>query len=169
MKYFLFLLLFISNNSFGQIFVKRKSVFLEIAGSGGMGSINYEKLLCKRNNIEYTGRLGFSIAPIDKNNGIGLVFPFMLNSLIGKHSHKLELGIGQGLTVTTKGSFFLLTIPTIGYRYQNETKNMFYRVTYTPLISYLFDFQMQQWAGISIGYTLNNKAKCRINLLSAFS
>ena len=93
----------------------------------------------------------------------------MLNSLIGKHSHKLELGIGQGLTVTTKGSFFLLTIPTIGYRYQNETKNMFYRVTYTPLISYLFDFQMQQWAGISIGYTLNNKAECRINLLSAFS
>jgi hypothetical protein len=159
MRTFLFLLLLISNTSFGQTYAKRKSVFFEIAGSGGIGSINYEKLLCKKNNIEYTGRLGFSIAPIDKNNGIGLVFPFMVNSIFGKHSHKLELGIGQGLTVTTKGSFFLLTIPTIGYRYQNEKKKMFYRVTYTPLISCLIDFQVQQWAGISIGCTLNNKAK----------
>ena len=138
---------------------KRKSVFLEIAGSGGLGSFNYEKLFFKKSNIELTWRAGLSFAPIDKNNGTGIVFPLMINTLIGKNSHKLELGLGQGLTITTKGRFFPLTTAAIGYRYQSESIKWFYRVTYTPLISYLFDFQIQQWGGISIGYTFNNNVK----------
>jgi len=146
--------------SFGQSDShKRKSVFFEIAGSGGLGSFNYEKLFFKKGNIEFTWRAGLSFAPIDKNNGTGIVFPLMINTLIGKNSHKLELGLGQGLTFTTKGRFFPLTTAAIGYRYQSESKKWFYRVTYTPLISYLFDFQIQQWGGISIGYAFNNKAK----------
>ena len=145
--------------SFGQIDHKRKSVFFELAGSGGFGSFNYEKHFCKKNNTEFTWRIGLSIAPIDKNNGFGLVFPLIINSIIGKNSHKLEFGLGQGITITTKGSFFALTTITVGYRYQPETKNWFYRVMYTPLISYIVDFQIQQWAGISIGYTFNNKTK----------
>lgn len=106
-----------------------------------------------------TWRAGLSFAPIDKNNGTGIVFPIMLNALIGKKSHHLELGAGQGVTVTTKGSFFTLTTAAIGYRYQSESKKWFYRVTYTPLISYLVDFQFQQWGGISIGYTFNHNKK----------
>lgn len=138
---------------------KRKSVYFEIAGSGGLGSINYEKLFYQKDNIGFTWRAGLSIAPIDKNNGMGIVFPLMLNMLIGKSAHKLELGVGQGLTITTKGSGFLLATAVIGYRYQSETKKWFYRITYTPLISYLVDFQVQQWAGVSIGYTFNKKDK----------
>jgi hypothetical protein len=71
--------------------------------------------------------------------------------------HKLEFGIGQGFTLTTKGSFFMLTTLAAGYRYQHPDKRFFYRVTYTPLVSYLVDFQMQQWAGLSIGYTFKSK------------
>lgn len=139
------LLTLVSTFTYGQKdSYKRKSVFFEIAGSGGLGSINFEKLFCKKNNIEFTWRAGLSFAPIDKNNGTGIVFPLMINTLIGKNSHILELGLGQGLTITTKGRFFPLTTATIGYRYQSESKKWFYRVTYTPLISYLFDFQIQQ-------------------------
>lgn len=138
---------------------KRKSVFIEIAGSGGLGSINYERLLFTKNKTEFTWRAGLSFAPIDKNNGAGIVFPFMINTLIGKNVHKLELGFGQGITITTKGSIFSLTTAAIGYRYQSQAKKWFYRVTYTPLISYLVDFQIQQWGGISVGYTLNNYTK----------
>lgn len=153
-----FILSFVIFMTFGQsASVKRKSVFLEIAGSGGLGSINYENHFFKKNNTDFTFRVGLSFAPIDKNNGTGLVFPIMINSLIGKNAHKLELGLGQGITITTKGSFFLLTTAAVGYRYQQETKNWFYRVTYTPIISYLYDFQVQQWGGISVGYTFNNK------------
>ena len=136
---------------------KKRYVYFELAGSGGLGSINYEVPLLKKSKIEYTFRSGFSIAPIDKNNGFGLVFPLMVNSIIGRGTHKLELGVGQGITVTTRGSFFILTTACLGYRHQPETKRWFYRITYTPLISYLVDFQVQQWAGFSIGYTLYKK------------
>jgi hypothetical protein len=51
----------------------------------------------------------------------------------------------------------MLTTLAVGYRYQHPDKKFFYRVTYTPLVSYLVDFQMQQWAGVSIGYTFKSK------------
>lgn len=162
MKRAIILVLFILTTSifFGQdVYIKKRSLFFELAGSGGLGSFNYEKHFFKKKNTEFTWRAGLSIAPIDKNNGAGIVFPLMINSLMGKNSHKLELGLGQGITITTKGQYFALTTAAIGYRYQPETKKWFYRVTYTPLISYLIDLQIQQWGGISIGYTFNTKAK----------
>ncbi len=157
----IFIFSFVSLLCFAQqpALEKRKSLYFELAGSGGLGSINYEKLFYKKKNTELTWRAGLSFAPIDKNNGLGIVFPIMANALIGKNAHKLELGLGQGITITTKGSFFALTTAAIGYRYQSESKKWFYRVTYTPLISYLVDFQMQQWGGVSIGYTFNTKTK----------
>ncbi|MDQ3109021.1 MAG: hypothetical protein M3R17_03915 [Bacteroidota bacterium] len=155
----LFLVFFSIKISAQTDLIKRKSVFFELAGSGGLGSINFEKSFRKKNNTEFTWRVGLSIAPIDKNNGVGIVFPLMVNAIIGKNAHKIEFGLGQGITITTKGSFFFLTTAAIGYRYQREDKHWFYRVTYTPLISYLADFQVQQWGGISIGYTLNTTAK----------
>jgi hypothetical protein len=139
--------------------IKRKSFFFELAGSGGLGSINYEKAFQKVNSTEFTWRAGLSIAPIDKNNGNGIVFPLMVNTVIGKNAHKIEFGLGQGVTITTKGSFFFLTTAAIGYRYQRDDKHWFYRITYTPLISYLVDFQIQQWAGLSIGYTFKTATK----------
>ncbi len=161
MKYvFLISILLIANVTLAQVETpKKKSLYFELAGSGGFGSINFEKHFYKKKNYEFTWRAGLSLAPIDRNNGIGLVFPFMINLLIGKNAHKLELGLGQGITITTKGNFFALAPAAIGYRYQAESKKWFYRVTYTPLISYLFDFQIQQWGGISIGYTFTKKEK----------
>lgn len=131
---------------------KTTSIFLEIAGSGGFGSINYERQFYKRNIIELSWRVGFSMTPIDRNNGTALIFPVMVNSLIGKSAHKLELGIGQGITITTKGSPFILGLASVGYRYQADNSNWFYKINYTPIISYLFDVQVQQWGGIGVGY-----------------
>ena len=155
----LLILIVISTKTFGQTDHKPKSVFLEIGGSGGLGSVNFEKLFYQKKNTELTWRAGLSIAPIDKNNGTGIVSPLMIHAILGPSSHKLEFGLGQGITVTTKGSFFALTTASIGYRFQSETKNWFYRITYTPLISYLVDVQVQQWGGISIGYTFNNTSE----------
>jgi len=135
-----------------------KSVFFELAGSGGIASINLEKSFSQTKTAVFTWRAGLSLAPIDNNNGTGIVFPLMVNAIVGKQAHKLEIGAGQGITITTKGSFFALGTAAIGYRYQPPTKKWFYRVTYTPLISYIVDFQIQQWAGFSIGYTLNENS-----------
>ncbi|MBP8916938.1 MAG: hypothetical protein KBG70_09365 [Chitinophagales bacterium] len=152
------LLILFSTLLFGQK-KERKSFFLEIGGSGGLGSINYESEFFTKNHTDFTWRAGLSIAPIDKNNGVGIVFPLMINSICGKNAHKLEYGLGQGITITTKGSFFALTTAVLGYRYQPETKSWYYRVSYTPLISYLVDLQIQQWGVLSIGYTFNHNPK----------
>ncbi|MDX2071529.1 MAG: hypothetical protein SFV55_24075 [Haliscomenobacter sp.] len=144
---------------FCQNDLKRQSLFFELAGSGGLGSLNYEQIFDSGKQLSFGWRLGLSLAPIDKNNGIGLVFPAMVQVLMGRTAHKFELGLGQGITITTKGQFFLLTTPSIGYRLQPARKNWFYRATYTPLVSYLADFQVQQWAGMSIGYTFKKSRR----------
>ncbi len=139
--------------------VKKHAVFIELLGSGGFGSINYENQFLTKPKFALTFRTGLSVAPIDKNNGAGIVFPVMVNVLFGKGPHKLEFGLGQGITVTTRGSFFTLTTAVAGYRFQRKDRPWFYRATYTPLISYLVDFQVQQWGGLSIGYSFGKKAK----------
>jgi len=142
--------------STAQTNTNKRSVFFELGGSGGFASLNYENHFYKKENLAFTWRAGLSAAPIDRNNGTGIVFPLMVNVLVGKNAHKFESGLGQGITITTKGNFFALTTAAIGYRYQPDSGNWFYRVTYTPLISYLVDLQVQHWAGLSIGYTFKN-------------
>lgn len=158
-KYHLLLLSFlIKCICYGQIKTSNKrTIYFELAGSGGIASINYEKEFAIKPKSTFIWRTGLSFAPIDKNNGTGIVFPLMVHWVKGENAHKLDIGLGQGITVTTRGSFFALTTASIGYRYQNPSKKWFYRVAYTPLISYLIDFQIQHWGGISFGYTLNNK------------
>ena len=61
---FLMLLILISTVTVGQPDHKRKSLFFEIAGSGGFGSINYEKhFLKKRNIVIYCGCCPFKDCP----------------------------------------------------------------------------------------------------------
>ena len=135
-----------------EIKINKNSVFLELAGSGGIASLNYERIFYDKKYLDFSSRIGFSFAPLDRNNGTAIVVPIMLNLLVGQTAHKLELGIGQGLSITTKGSVFALFTPAISYRYQAEQSRLFYRLSYTPLLSYLIDYQVQHWAGISIGY-----------------
>jgi hypothetical protein len=102
-------------------------------------------------------RAGLSGFNIDKNAGFVVHIPISFTALYGPGNHKLEMGLGQAISFTTRGKFFAITIPSLGYRFQNRNKRFFYRVTYTPLISYIVDFQYQNWAGISIGYNLKSK------------
>lgn len=139
--------------------VRENAVFLEIGGSGGLGSINYEHTFRRNHLMQLAWRAGFSLAPIDKNNGVGLVFPVMLDFTLGSGVHKLDAGLGQGLTFTTKGNWFVITTAAIGYRYQPVSKRFFLRLNYTPLISYLVDFQVQHWAGLSIGLNFTQRPK----------
>lgn len=136
-----------------------RGVFLELAGSGGLGSVNYEKsFLCFGNNGMLTWRAGLSFSPIDKNNGTAIIFPLMVNAVIGKSAHRFETGIGQGPTVTTKGQFFARMPLTLCYRYQPQEKHFYLRAGYMPLVSYIVDFEWQHWAGISFGYSFHTKS-----------
>jgi hypothetical protein len=141
-----------------------RGIFFEIAGSGGFGSLNYEKTfwsamptneLSLSTPYVLTWRAGISFTPIDKNNGSGIIFPVMVNCIWGQKKHKLDVGLGQTFTITTRGSFYFRMPLSVCYRFQREGGRFFYRAGYTPIVSYLFDFQWEHWAGFSIGYTLN--------------
>ncbi len=154
--------------------IDEKNIFLELGGSGGLGSINYERTLwdvqgqrkirdnCGGKPIAkhvFTWRAGFGTSPIDKNNGWVLVFPAMVNVVYGLGNHKLEAGAGIALSVTTKGGFYMKSPAMIGYRFSPEDKRYFLRVNYTPIIGWWFDYQWQHWAGISLGYHLSHEKK----------
>ncbi|MDX1350631.1 MAG: hypothetical protein R3279_10310 [Putridiphycobacter sp.] len=151
---FLSCLFAFTNAGFAQ---QGKYISVELAGSGGFGSFNYEHpILCKQ-TVTLNMRYGFSMAPIDKQNGTNLIFPILLHGLIGRRAHQLDLAIGQAISITTKGSFFLSAPLACGYRYQPANKRFFIRLSYTPILSYLIDVQWQHWAGITYGFKLNQK------------
>jgi hypothetical protein len=80
----------------------------ELAGSGGLGSFNYEKTFFDKPKTDLNWRVGFSVAPIDKNNGAVLIFPVMVHSIFGEGNVKPDFGIGQTISITTKGSPFFM-------------------------------------------------------------
>lgn len=139
---------------------KRKNIYFELGGSGGFGSFNYELTFKQTEKFRWMFRTGISGTYIDKNNGAGFIFPVMVHAVYGK-KHGLDLGIGQALTVTTRGSVFLRAPLSIGYRLEPNESRVFYRFSYTPIVSYIVDFQWQHWAGISVGYKLKNKRRWR--------
>lgn len=129
-------------------------MYLEVGGSGGIASLNYENTFKQYERSSLTWSAGISGFYIDRNAGFFFVFPVALHYLYGPGKHKLEAGFGQGITLGVKGSFFLQSIPFLGYRYQPEDKKVFFRATYTPLVSYLIDLQYRHWFGLSIGLQL---------------
>jgi hypothetical protein len=130
----------------------QKAIYVELLGTGGVGSLNYENCFTDYSKLDLSYKLGYSMAPIDKNNGVALVFPAMLNASYGENHHFIEMGLGQALTVSTKGKIFLVSVANAGYKYSPTNKKYFLRIAYTPIISYLIDFQWQNWGGIGIGF-----------------
>ena len=152
---------------------KERSLSFELAGSGGFGSINFEKNIYlksenepivdelmspKKIGFRLDMRYGFSFTPVDKNNGVVLIFPIMLHAIKSKGNHGLDLGLGQSISITTRGRFFIMMPASIGYRFQPLDKKYYLRFSYTPIISYLVDFQYQQWGGITFGCRLKSKS-----------
>ena len=171
MKYFIPIVLFVFFWSFAFRQNSNKFSF-ELAGSGGFGSFNFEKNLFyqeksepvldelaqpKKLGHQFDLRFGFSLTPVDKNNGIVLIFPVMVHFHKFKGSHGIDVGLGQTLSITTRGNFFIRTPMSVGYRFQPLDKNYYLRFSYTPIFSYLLDFQYQHWAGITYGHTLGKK------------
>lgn len=156
------------------LFSQQSRIFFELGGSGGLASVNYEKV--PGNSLplgpeygqteeeiaqmtaphRFSWRIGFGTSPIDKNNGWVLVFPVMFNYMTGAN-HQFIAGAGFAPSVTTRGSAFIRSPLLLGYRYVPPLKPFFVMLGYTPLISWLVDFQWQHWAGISFGYVITHE------------
>ena len=147
------LVFFLIASSFQGLGQDKGAISLEIAGVGGFGSVSYSKEFKKWDKLGLEYRVGLSFMPIDRNNGNAIIFPLMIHGVYGNGKHRADAGIGQSLTITTKGSVFLRMPASFGYRFQTEG-HFFYRFAYTPIVSYIYNFQWEHWGGVTIGYNL---------------
>ena len=130
------------------------SLSFELGGVGGLGSFNLNKPFYSKKQWQLHWRAGFSLAPIDKNNGTTIVLPVLIHGQLGQSRHKLDIGVGQTFSITTKGNYFIMLPISLGYLNAPATKKIWFRIAYTPIISYLIDRQYQHWGGLTIGYRL---------------
>jgi hypothetical protein len=130
------------------------SLYLEVGGSAGFYSINYDRLIGPHLGV----RIGFSYWADLIIPGISAqIFPMSLNCLIGNGSSKFELGVGMTYTIGHVNWFHrkesaAVVIPNfnIGYRYQSEDGGFLFRIGFTPLIS---STQFLAWGGLSAGFS----------------
>lgn len=134
---------------------RTSAVFLELLGSGGIASLNYD-LRFSKSHSGFGGRIGIGFASIPGSAWFGdyiPTFPVAVNYLTGKGSHHLEAS--AGLTFANEAfnphggtrissTFF---VPGLGYRYQPPGKGFSFRVFAAPFIGK----QTQFWGGLSVG------------------
>jgi hypothetical protein len=135
--------------------IKRNSIYVEYTGQGLYPSVSFDRLYRteKKMKTSFTG--GLTLIPIPDYFVFSV--PASYNILFGKRKSKLELGIGVTAMYLREGNipasygykdnngvyhyeqfvghehnFFAYFTPKIGYRYQNPTGGLFFRVTLTP-------------------------------------
>ena len=152
---------------------KKNSIYIELGGQGGVYSICYDRLFDVKEKKKNSFSIGFSyVQGFDNGNTIQVyALPFSRNTIFYRN---LELGIGitpaihaefkkasyyktypiEGYTEITPLLFFS---PKIGFRYQTNTSKLFFKATFTPMISFLenslFSRRIYPWGGISIGHS----------------
>jgi hypothetical protein len=171
---FFFAVLYFSN--FNDVFsqslksdnTSKNTIYIEGAGAGGYGSINYERIyfLSKKTSSSYSKiafafRLGASTYYLnDYTNTFNpeIIVPVALHFLYGRN-HKLEFGVGQTVTSFVRASSSNFqpkrdirnhTHFALGYRYQKNKGGLLFRIAYTPILEFNIDYQ--HWGGLSIGY-----------------
>jgi hypothetical protein len=151
---FLGFLLYVSGNIFSQ---RDSYASLELLGSGGIASLNYERDLLTKGPLDLQFRGGFSFLPIDNNNGTTLIFPAMIHAVFGQKTSRADLGFGMASSITTRAAYWFRFPLSLGYRIEPPSKNFYLRFSYTPLISLIFDRQWEHWGGLSVGFKLSNR------------
>lgn len=140
-----------------EIKAPKNSLYLEVFGSGGLFSINYER----RINSNLYGRLGVANWTFAYETETTLTtIPVMITYLWGEDKNHFEIAGGMLFGRKTEDDIshqILDLIAFIGYRYQPPDNGLVFRVGFTPFFSLDNDANYPAniffaSAGISIGY-----------------
>jgi hypothetical protein len=145
----------------------RNSIFIELAGNGGIYSLNYDRVITE----QFSVRAGFGYMSMGATASSGttsvsakasiLAVPVVGNFLLGSQNHKLELGAGitmfrfSGDASNSLGNSASATgmapagTAVIGYRYVPGDGGFTFRAGFTPLV---FKDDWLPWGGLSFGY-----------------
>lgn len=133
-----------------------RSAFLELGGPGLALTFNYDTRFGKR-----LDKWGYRVGAGYYNTGANSVFsvPLQINYLLGGNDNFVEIGVGTTFLNSkgsTNGKIFefdnvtgFIGTGTIGYRYQQESGGINFRIDFTPI---LYDEGLVYGGGISVGY-----------------
>jgi hypothetical protein len=155
---FIFCIFFITTTCSAQKLPAPNSIYLELLGNGIIYSINYDRMF----NENVGGRIGFTYFPavsaIFTSTKDIFVIPVMLNTFVGTGDSKLELGAGFVYAQATLSTIFsdqeedasgMAGTITIGYRYQERTGGLLFRIGFTPFFKFNGEFML--YGGVSVG------------------
>jgi hypothetical protein len=165
MKLFLTILLLsfysISKAQEDSLSIKKNSIYIEILGVGGYGSVNFEREILKIKKIKIGTRLGittYNLTDFTTKFNPDLIIPISINAQYG-NKHNLEISLGQVISIIVETNPNTYTPErttnihpnlTVGYRYQKTKGGFIFRINYSPIIEFYQDYK--HWGGISFGY-----------------
>lgn len=146
------------------------STYLELAGSGGLYSVNADYMLLELDDVRLGGRLGVGLFKEGyENSGMDIYLPVSAIGLYAFDAHNIEVGIGFNMAsysirsvVDAEDKGFerrtqLLGNYILGYRYQKKEGGLMFRVSYTPFFYKDEPFsRYEHWGGLSVGYTFGS-------------
>lgn len=163
-----------TQKSTAQIVDLKHAAYVELGGTAGMWSVNYDLMALNINNFKIGARVGFGFLTEGyEGTTIDLHIPLTANFMYAIHKgHHVELSIG-----TQIASYEIRSIksPTeigwtrktealgnysIGYRFQSPDGGFVFRASYSPF--FYQDgiyFRHEHWAGVSLGYAFNKGGK----------
>ncbi len=152
-----------------SICIQRNTVFLEVLGTAGLYSLNYEKLIRSEYKIKHAARIGFSYFDIHALDLASATVPLSYSILfpIAKRNHYLEIALGLEFSRSHYYSLdytanYISNSFRLGYRYQKKMGGAFYNLGWTPSYLVYIDKRMDEvfyygplyaWAGFGVGYT----------------
>jgi len=140
--------------AFAQNTFKKNGIYLEAAGNGLFGSVNYERQITTQPGLGAKIGVGFYT-----ENAFYLTIPVGINYLFKLKNPKTFIDAGLGVTWTringklfgnsknSNGEHFVNFIPSIGYR-KHTHKDLMWRISLTPVAN---KYGLVPWLGASIG------------------
>ena len=139
-----------------QYFIRTSSLYAEAMGSGGMASVNFEKLVSDKVGVRIG--LGGTFAWYASS----LVVPATVSYLVGEKNSFLEVGAGMSMfflpddfneqdddPLHDMADSQIAAAGILGYRYMGDW-GLFMRLAFTPLVT---EEGFEASAGASFGYS----------------
>ena len=130
-----------SSTVFGQqndsAFLSKNTIYIDLSSRGAYYSVNYDRIFYKRNNENFSYRIGFTIL----EDVIAL--PLGVNLFVGRNNSYVEFGVTVMPYMDKYKSFlssndlsdkYLYIIPAIGYRFQKQNGGLFFKAGVSPMI-----------------------------------
>jgi hypothetical protein len=119
------------------------AVYLELLGNGGLYSVNYDRKVGDQLSLR-AGVARWTSIELFGGSSTFTTVPLLTNLLIGRGSHRLEVGAGvmigsERIQEAQRTSLLNLT-STIGYRFQPLTRGAFLRISLVPEYSLRGDY-----------------------------